>query len=41
MLNGEIAPGVRTIAHALAAFPDLAFEDLFEVVETEPLAQAS
>ena len=41
MLSGAIDPGVRTIAHALTAFPDLTFEDLFEVVEDEPVAQAS
>lgn len=32
MLNGTIKPGERIIARALAAFPDLKFEDLFEVV---------
>ena len=32
LLNGEIAPGEHVIASALAAFPALRFEDLFEVV---------
>jgi hypothetical protein len=33
MLSGELAPGERFIARTLAAFPDLKFDDLFEVVE--------
>jgi hypothetical protein len=32
ILNDDMAPGERMIAQALAAFPDLTFEDLFEVV---------
>lgn len=31
-LSGDIAPGEKLIAATLAAFPDLKFEDLFEVV---------
>lgn len=33
MLSGELAPGERVIARTLAAFPDLKFDDLFEIVE--------
>jgi transcriptional regulator with XRE-family HTH domain len=32
LLKGSIVPGEATIAAILAAFPDYAFEDLFEVV---------
>jgi len=35
VLNGEITPGERMIAAALAAFPELTFDDLFEVVVPE------
>jgi hypothetical protein len=31
-ISGDIAPGEKLIAATLAAFPDLKFEDLFEVV---------
>lgn len=33
VLKGRCAPGARFIAGTLAAFPDLDFEDLFEVVD--------
>jgi hypothetical protein len=33
ILNGDMAPGERFMARALAAFPELKFEDLFEVIE--------
>ena len=32
-LSGDMAPGERFIAKALAGFPDLEFADLFEVVD--------
>jgi hypothetical protein len=34
MLNGDAAPGEKFMAQVLAAFPELRFEDLFEVVES-------
>jgi hypothetical protein len=40
-LSGDIAPGERLIAATLAAFPDLRFEDLFEVVEGKSAASGS
>jgi hypothetical protein len=33
LLSGEIQPGESTIACVLAAFPDLQFEDLFDIGE--------
>jgi hypothetical protein len=33
LLNGGIVPGERVIARCLVGFPNLKFEDLFEVVE--------
>jgi len=34
MMSGELAPGERIIAKTLTAFPDLKFDDLFEIVES-------
>ena len=31
VIRGEVAPGERFIAECLRAFPDLKFDDLFEV----------
>lgn len=39
VLRGELRPGPRFIAHAVDAFPEVAFDDLFEVVR-EPAAVA-
>lgn len=36
VIRGHTAPGEVFIAGALTAFPELAFEDLFEVVEEVP-----
>lgn len=36
LLRGDIKPGEHIIAVTLAAFPELKFEDLFEVVLNEP-----
>ena len=33
LMNDNIAPGETVIASALAAFPALRFEDLFELIE--------
>jgi hypothetical protein len=33
LLTDRIGPGERVIAAALLAFPDLGFDDLFEVIE--------
>ena len=35
LMSGESRPGELLIASVLAAFPDLGFEDLFEVVTPE------
>lgn len=35
VLKGRCAPGARFIAGTLSAFPELDFEDLFEVVVTD------
>ena len=33
LLNGERRPGPRAVAGLLRAFPELSFDDLFEVVQ--------
>lgn len=33
VVSGEMQPGAKFIAGALTAFPDLKFEDLFEVTQ--------
>jgi len=38
ILRGIQSPGERFIAGLLAAFPDLAFDDLFEVIVDEKAA---
>lgn len=34
LLSGDIVPGERVIAHILDGFPELGFDDFFEVVRT-------
>ena len=41
ILNEEMGPGERMIAASLAAFPDLKFDDLFEVVVPEATDNAA
>jgi transcriptional regulator with XRE-family HTH domain len=41
LLRGDIGPGERLIAAALVAFPDLRFEDLFEVAESRSKRRAA
>lgn len=36
MLSGAIAAGETSIAATLTAFPELSFEELFEVVQSAP-----
>jgi hypothetical protein len=39
VLRGQTAPGPRFIAGCLAAFPEMDFDDLFEVItDEEPVA---